>query len=90
MSSGEKKPKSTKTAPPANVQSRTGSTISTIIFHGLCPLGKWGFAHLVGLCPLGKWGFAHLVGPCPPGGSLPTFMQIRLKDNFSLDRGGCG
>ena len=27
------------------------------------------------------------VGPCPPGGSLPTFKQIALKDYLSLDRG---
>ena len=73
---------------------------------GLCPLRKWGFAHLVGLCPVGKWGFAHLasgalptwqVGLCPPSGALPIFvglcplfMQIRLKDDFSLDPVGCG
>lgn len=27
------------------------------------------------------------VGLCPPGGSLPTFKQIALKDYLSLDRG---
>ena len=53
---------------------------TALIFGGL-----YACAHLkVGPCPLGKGGFAHLVGLCP------LLMQIRLKDDFLLDRAGFG
>ena len=64
---------------------------------GLCTLGGALPTWQVGLCPpsgaLPTW----QVGLCPPSGALPTFvglcplfMQIRLKDDFSLDPVGCG